>query len=48
MQAQAMAAAKGEAMPELGLPENLDALQQDIATLHDTAERWNARGQGGN
>ena len=48
LQAQAMAAAKGEAMPELGLPENLDALQQDIATLHDTAERWNARGQGGN
>jgi len=47
LQEQAMSDAKGEAMPELGLPENLDALQHDILVLHDTALSWKARGQGG-
>jgi len=47
LQVRAFSAAKAEPMPELGLPENLDALQQDIAVLHNTALSWKARGQEG-
>ncbi|OIO67223.1 MAG: hypothetical protein COW18_01950 [Zetaproteobacteria bacterium CG12_big_fil_rev_8_21_14_0_65_54_13] len=47
LQVRAFSAANAEPMPELGLPENLDALQRDVALLHSTAQSWKARGQEG-
>ncbi|TLS68661.1 hypothetical protein FEF65_02860 [Mariprofundus erugo] len=47
LQVEAVYRMHDQPVPELGLPDNLDALQQDIARLHETALRWRSAGQGG-
>lgn len=47
LQAQAMYAGKGQTVPKLDLPDNLDTLQQDIAKLRAAALSWKARGHRG-
>ncbi|MDX8404746.1 MAG: hypothetical protein R8K50_01180 [Mariprofundus sp.] len=47
VQVQAIAAAQGKPVPELGLPASIDSLQQNLRQLHDTAMAWKARGQEG-
>jgi len=40
LQLQAMQLAETDSTPELGLPENFDAIAKDIETLRQTARQW--------
>lgn len=47
LQVEAMYKGRGEAVPDLGLPDDLDVLAQNIDRLHETALRWRSAGRGG-